>query len=115
MRSNQRLPRESGFAAVEMVITGVIVVAVAGGLGYVAYQGLAPTPNPVTMSQQTSSPSSAPAAPLGTTAHIDQLIQQDIQAEASINNAADSQAVQDSNSAATDVSGVGGAYDETNL
>ena len=115
MKSIQRLPRESGFAAVEMVITGVIVVSVAAGLGYVAYQGFAPAPSQANVSSQAAVSSATSPAPAGTTAHIDQLIQQDVQTEASFNESSDSQAAQDSTSSASDVSGVGGAYDETNL
>ncbi len=104
-------PKSNGFAIVELILVGVIIVAILGGIGYVAYQRL-------TTSQQVATPAATTtttAAPAGTTASVDQLTQQDAQAETSVDASADSQTEQNATSANGTVSNVGGAYNESNL
>ena len=98
-----------GFALVEGLLLLVIVAAIIGVGVFVTRQKhsaekLLSSSN--TTAQSTASP--------GTTAHIDQLTQQDAKDEANVDSANDGSTQLDATSANSVVSNVGGAYNEAN-
>lgn len=101
-----------GFAHLEIVLVGVVIVII-GAIGYMFYHNVIANKsdaNTVNSAMQTPA-----AAPAGTTASIDQLTQQAAAAEAGVDSSADAQSEQNATSADSAVSNVGGAYDENNL
>ena len=104
----------AGFAAVEGFLILVILVAIAGVGAYVLHQKKVADTS-LNNTAATSSTAATPTATTGTTASIDQLTQQDGQAEASVDSSSDTQVQQNAGSANAATSNVGGAYNENNL
>jgi Tfp pilus assembly protein PilE len=102
---------ERGFSAVEAIVI-VVIIGLVGGAGYVAYHRHHTQGN---MASTTSSSTQKVTTQPGTTANIDQLTQQDMNDEASVDSkytSAYQSAAQSSNQAAANV---GGAYNESNF
>ena len=110
MKKYLRQPRQGGFAVVEALLVVIIIAAVIGVGYYVLHQKKQATK--LVSQGSTSNAASAPVT--GTTASVDQLTQQESQSETAASNSADSQLEANANNAASNTSGVGGAYNEAN-
>lgn len=104
MNTMRRTEPRAGFAFLGVLLV-LVVMAVAAAIGLYVWRYHTKVGTPVRSSMTHE-------AATGTTTHVLQLTQGDAQTEASIDSGADMQAQQDSQSANTAQTNVGGAYDE---